>query len=62
MSDNLFYIDELESFIGDCIEEYDIDAIVDVVTEIDYSSNKRYWKDISEAELFEICEAYRVLA
>lgn len=55
---NLFTIDELLGFLGSYADEYDIDAIVDEVTEIDYRTGNRYWIELDESELFNICEAH----
>lgn len=54
MNGNLFEINELESYLGDFVEDYDIEAIIDEATEIDYSTGKRYWKN--DIDLAEICE------
>lgn len=55
-----FLFGELDDFLGEFYDEYDIDSIEYAVTELDYQSLKRYWKpNIDEIELFEICEKYR---
>ena len=56
MKNTLFYIDELYEFLGEFAEEYDIDGIVEDATFMDYETQMRYWNDISEEELFEICQ------
>lgn len=40
-----FEMYELEAFIGEFINDYDVEAIIDEATEIDYRTGNRYWKD-----------------
>lgn len=44
---------ELDSFLGDFASEYDIEAIIEDATTLDYKSGKRYWKQ--NIDLNEIC-------
>ena len=53
-----FYLSEIEDFLGDYSSDYDIEAIVDAVSEIDYETGNRFWKDLTEDEFWEICEAH----
>lgn len=39
----LFQMYELEAYLGDYVEDFDVDAIIDEATEIDYSDGNRYW-------------------
>lgn len=47
---------ELESYLGDYIDDYDLDAIVNDATEIDYLTNDRYW--IDDIDLAEIVDRH----
>ena len=58
MKNTLFYIDELYGFLGEFAEEYDIDGIIEETTFIDYETQMRYWNDIDEVELWEICQEH----
>ena len=49
---------ELDAYLGDFVDDYDVDAIIDEVTEIDYRTGNRYWKDLTDEELWAICEAH----
>ena len=53
MSKNLFQECELTAYLGDFIEDFDVEAIVDEATEIGYKTGNRYWKD--GIDLAEIC-------
>lgn len=53
MSKNLFQEHELTAYLGDSIEGFDVEAIIDEATEIDYRDGNRYWKD--DIDLAEIC-------
>ena len=53
MSKNLFQEHELEAYLGEHIGDFDVEAIVDEATEIDYKTGNRYWKD--GIDLAEIC-------
>lgn len=50
---NLYQEYELEAYLGEHIEDFDVEAIVDEATEIDYKTGNRYWKD--GIDLAEIC-------
>ena len=50
---NLYQEYELEAYLGESIDDFDIEAIVDEATEIDYSDGNRYWKE--GIDLAEIC-------
>ena len=46
---------ELAAYLGDFVDDYDIDAIVEEATEIDYSNGNRYWiEDIRDEDFAEI--------
>ena len=44
MKENIFQMYELEAFLGEYIDDYDIDAIIDEATETSYKDGNRYWK------------------
>ena len=52
MKKNLVQMYELEAFLGEYIDDYDVDAIVEAATEIGEDGN-RYW--IEDVDLSEIC-------
>lgn len=56
MTRNLYERYELEAYIGDDAADFDIDAIEDEATEIDYRDGNRYWKD--DIDLAKICEKH----
>ena len=47
---------ELEAYLGEFACDYDIDAIIDDATVIDYETGNRFWKD--DIDLASICEAH----
>lgn len=53
MSDSIYQDYELEAFLGEHIEDFDVEAIIDEATYVDYSDGNRYWKD--GIDLAEIC-------
>lgn len=52
-----FEMYELEAFLGDFASDYDIAAIIDDATAIDYSNGNRYWLGV---DLAEVCEQHRI--
>ena len=53
-----YYDGDLDDVLGEFISDYDYEAILDEVTEWDYSIPKRFWKDLTEDEFWAICEAH----
>lgn len=53
---NLYQENELEAYLGENINDFDVEAIVDEATEIDYKTGDRYWKD--DIDLAAICAAH----
>ena len=51
---DLFQEYQLDSFLGDSPDDYDIDAIIDEATYIDYQNGNRYWRD--DMDLNDIAE------
>lgn len=43
----------LEAYLGDYVDDFDVEAIVDEATEIDYRTGNRYWRD--DIDLAAIC-------
>ena len=55
MTKSIFQMCELAAYLGDFVDDYDIDAIVEEATEIDYSNGNRYWiEDIRDEDFAEI--------
>lgn len=52
----LFQFYELESYLGYYIDDYDIDAIINEATEVDYNDGKLYW--IEDVDLDEIADRH----
>lgn len=42
-NDRLFQRYELEAFLGDYVDDYDVDAIIEEVTAVNYKDGNRYW-------------------
>ena len=56
MSDkNIFQQYELDAYLGDFVNDFDVDAIIDEATNFDPDGN-RYWKD--DIDLAEICQRH----
>lgn len=56
---NIFYRYQLEAFLGDLIKDFDIEAIIDEITEISFTGANRFWKDgIDKDALCSICVAH----
>lgn len=53
---NRFDYYELEAYLGEWTYQYDMDAIIDDATVVDYETGDRFWKD--DIDLWEICEAH----
>ena len=51
-----FQMYELENFLGDYISDFDVDAIVEEATEVDYRTGNRFWKE--GVDLGEIAERH----
>lgn len=49
---------ELDAYLGDFRDEYDVDAIIEEVTEIDYRTGNRHWKE--GVDLDEVCKRHDV--
>ena len=49
--DNIFQMYELEAYLGDFVGDFDVDAIVAEVTEVDYRTGNRCWKQLEPDEL-----------
>lgn len=49
---------ELDAYLGDFADDFDIDAIIDEATEVDYRTGNRYWRD--GIDLAEICARHDV--
>ena len=58
MKENMFQMHELEAFLGDHVEDFDIEAIIGEATEIDCSDGNRYWKE--GIDLNAICQKHDV--
>ena len=54
----LFQDFELEALLGEFIDDYDYDAIVEEVTVVNYKTGNRHWKDIDDDEMNEILERH----
>lgn len=50
---------ELEGFLGEP-EDFDIDAIEEEVTEVDYTTGNRVWKELGTDEINDIAERHRL--
>lgn len=53
-----FQMYELEAYLGDFVESYDIGAIIGEATEIDCCSGNRYWVD--DIDLADICSRHEL--
>lgn len=51
---------DLEALLGDFVDDYDVDAIEDEVTWMDYATMNRYWRDIDEAEIVDIISKHEL--
>ena len=60
MKRSLYQEHELEAYLGENADDFDVEAIVDEATEIDYSTGNRVWKD--GIDLAEICGRHDVSA
>ena len=58
MPRNVYQEYELEAYLGDYTQDYDIDSIVDEATEIDYNTGTRYWKEGIDLET--ICKHHEI--
>ena len=59
MERKLYQEHELEAYLGEHMEDFDVEAIVDEATEIDPRTGNRYWKDgIDDVDIAEICERH----
>lgn len=47
----------LESYLGEYVDEFDVDAIEEEVTKFDFKTGKRIWRD-EDIDLDEICQKY----
>lgn len=56
----LFEMHELEAFLGDFVGDFDVEAIVDEATVVDYRTGNRYWRD--GIDLNEICARHDTTA
>ena len=56
------YSGGVESILGDFADDYDVAAIEDALTFIDYETGHRYWKNVSEDELNAILAANEIAA
>ena len=50
---DLFEECQLGEYLGDFRDDFDVDAIIEESTEIDYGDGNRYWRD--GIDLAEIC-------
>lgn len=55
---NLFQQYELDAFLGDFADEFDVDGIIDEATEIDCKSGNRYWRE--GIDLSEIAQRHEI--
>lgn len=62
MSDgkSLFEQYELDAFLGDHAGDYDVDAIVEEATYVDYSDGNRYWAE--GIDLADVCARHDLTA
>lgn len=54
VGNELFQEDGLDALLGDSKDDFDIDGLIDDLTEFDYNTGNRYWKNISDDKLNEI--------
>lgn len=47
---------ELDAYLGDFADDFDVDAILDEATEVDPRTGNRYWKE--SIDLAEICRRH----
>lgn len=59
MKENVFQMHELEAFLGEYIDDFDIDAIIDEATETSNKDGNRYWK-VDAGELAEIAAKHDI--
>lgn len=57
MKKEIFQMYELEAFLGESIDDFDIDAIIDETTETSSKDGNRYWK-VDADELAEIAASH----
>lgn len=57
-TNNLFQQYELDAFLGEHKDSFDIEAIIDEATEIDYRTGDRYWAE--GIDLAEICAKHEL--
>lgn len=50
----LFQECDLDAMLGDFKDDFDIDGLIDDLTEFDYRTGNRYWKNIGDDKLNEI--------
>ena len=59
MTNKPFQPYELEAYLGDFVDDYDTDAIINDTTYID-ESGSRYWLDFDECEFAAIVASHEV--
>ena len=52
---SIFQQYELDAYLGDFADDFDVDAIIEEVTEVDRNGN-RFWKE--DIDLAEICQRH----
>lgn len=56
--DNIFQMYELEAYLGDFVGDFDVDAIVAEVTEVDYRTGNLYWREMDLEEFDNIVRSH----
>lgn len=56
MDKKLFQKHELDAYLGGFDADFDVDAIVEEATEVDYRTGSRYWRE--DIDLAAICAAH----
>lgn len=54
VGNELFQEDGLDALLGDSKDDFDVEGIIEDLTEFDYNTGNRYWKNISDDKLNEI--------
>lgn len=55
-----FEMHELEAYLGDFADDFNVESILEEATEIDYRTGNRYWRD--GIDLAEICQRHDLTA
>ena len=56
MDKSLFQRYELDAYLGESVDDFDVEAIIEDATEVDYRTGRRYWRE--GIDLAAICKTH----